>query len=139
MYVRSFSIRLLRGRSTPASRAMRSSLPLLVPLVLADHAHDASPANDLALVTDSFDRRSDLHTGAPITRNTNGLYGLESTIGPSSVMATECSKWAERLPSLVTAVQPSSLTRTSGVPALIMGSMATTRPVERRRPLPASP
>src|SRR6185503_7287960 len=61
--------------------------------------------------------------------------GRDRTIGPLSVMATECSKWAERLPSLVTAVQPSSLTTTSAVPALIMGSMATTNPAERRRPL----
>src|SRR5215471_5710614 len=139
MYVRAISIRLLRGRSTPAKRAMRSTLPLLVPLVLADHAHDASPANDLALVANLFDRCSDLHIRAPITRNTTGLYSLESTIGPSSVMATECSKWAERLPSLVTAVQPSSFMTTSGPPAFTMGSIATTSPAESRRPLPASP
>ena len=38
--------------------------------------------------------------------------------GRSAVTATECSKWAERLPSRVTAVQPSSLTYTSGPPSV---------------------
>src|SRR5205809_2115622 len=37
------------------------SLSLLVLLVRADHAHHAAAANDLALVTDSLDRRSYLH------------------------------------------------------------------------------
>ena len=41
---------------------------------------------------------------------------LVSTSGPSSVIAMVCSKWAARLPSAVTAVQPSSSTRTSHVP-----------------------
>src|SRR4029453_1112787 len=51
------------------------------------------------------------------------------TLGPASVTATEYSKWAERLPSLVRAVQPSSAeSSTSAPPALPMGSMA--------RPLP---
>ena len=59
--------------------------------------------------------------------------------GPFSVMATECSKWAERLPSFVTAVQPSSSMTTSGSPALIMGSMATTSPADSRPPLPRVP
>ena len=31
------------------------------------------------------------------------------------MIATECSKWAERLPSRVTAVQPSSLTMHAGL------------------------
>lgn len=32
-------------------------------------------------------------------------YGLDSTSGPFSVTATECSKWADSFLSLVTAVQ----------------------------------
>ena len=38
----------------------------------------------------------------------NVLYGSVRTCGPSSVMATLCSKCADRLPSAVTTVQPSS-------------------------------
>ena len=39
-------------------------------------------------------------------------FGAPKAIGGKfSVMATECSKWAERLPSFVTAVQPSSSTQ----------------------------
>src|ERR1700741_4330141 len=37
------------------------SLPLLVLLIRADHPHHAAAADDLALVTHPFDRRSDLH------------------------------------------------------------------------------
>src|SRR5262245_4682972 len=36
-------------------------LPLLVPRVLADHADDASPLDDLALVANLLDRRSNFH------------------------------------------------------------------------------
>src|SRR4029078_6532103 len=124
------------------------ALPLLVPLVFADHPNDTTSANDLALVTYLFDRSPDLHRTLPIARIIpKYLYkslicpphALDSTNGPSSVMATECSKWAERLPSLVTAVHPSSLTSTSCPPALTIGSLATTRPADSRRPFPASP
>src|SRR5579864_1102168 len=45
-------------------RAMCSPLPLLVLLIRADHAHDAAPAHDLALVTNPFDRCPDLHSPA---------------------------------------------------------------------------
>jgi hypothetical protein len=38
-----------------------SALPLLVLRVLADHAHDAAAAHELALGTDPADRRSDFH------------------------------------------------------------------------------
>src|SRR5215831_18089886 len=72
MYVSANSMRLFRGRSTPAIRAMCLSclcllfvralaLALLVPEVLADHPHDAPPADDLALLADFLDRGSDLH------------------------------------------------------------------------------
>ena len=40
------------------------------------------------------------------------------------MMATECSKWAESRPSAVTTVHPSSRTRVSWVPALIIGFVA---------------
>src|SRR5581483_9312598 len=38
------------------------------------------------------------------------LQGKLKIYGPSAVTATECSKWAERHPSRVAAVQPSSFT-----------------------------
>ena len=65
-------MRLWRGRSTPAIRAMSypPSPGAACGGVLADHAHDALAADDLALVADLLDRRSDLHRIAPDTRST---------------------------------------------------------------------
>src|SRR5580704_8012835 len=48
-------------------RAMCSPLPLLVFLIRANHAHDATPAHDLALVTNPLDRCPDLHMPAILT------------------------------------------------------------------------
>src|SRR5437868_1999963 len=56
------------GRSTLAMRAMSVSLTLLVLGVLANHAHDATAADHLALRADSFDGRTDLHGDSPKTR-----------------------------------------------------------------------
>src|SRR5206468_11848851 len=61
MYVRAISIRLLRGRSTPARRAMPLPLPLLVARVRAQHAHHARATDDFAVFTDRLDRRPHLH------------------------------------------------------------------------------
>ena len=58
---------LTRGRSTPAIRAMMcisSTLPLLVAGVFADDAHDALAADDLALVANLLDARTNLHDRA---------------------------------------------------------------------------
>src|SRR5262249_42862290 len=62
-----------------------------------------------------------------------------NTYGPCSTIATECSKCADRLPSEVTAVQPSSFTCTSAPPAFSMGSMASTMPSRRRMPRSGCP
>src|ERR1043166_5258909 len=62
-----------------------------------------------------------------------------STSGPLSVTAMVCSKCAARLPSLVTAVHPSSRMRTSYEPIVTIGSMATTIPVLSCGPWPGSP
>src|SRR4029079_4781640 len=48
--------------------------------------------------------------------------------GPSSVIATVCSKWAESDPSPVEIDHSSSWTTTSGPPALIIGSIANVIP-----------
>src|ERR1700674_4048189 len=50
-------MRLSRGTSMPAIRAMCLLLPLalLVLRVVADHAHDSMPADDLALLTATLD------------------------------------------------------------------------------------
>src|SRR5690349_10060914 len=63
MYVRAISSRFSRGMSTPAIRAMPFllALALLVPGVLADDHHHAVAADHLALLTDGFDARPDLH------------------------------------------------------------------------------
>src|SRR5215216_1374475 len=62
MYVSPISIRLLRGRSTPAIRAMALPLPLLVPRVLlADDPNDAPATDHLAMLTDRLDAATHLH------------------------------------------------------------------------------
>src|SRR3981081_3538822 len=65
--------------------------------------------------------------------------GRVNTQGPFEVTATVCSKWAEFVPSVVTAVQSSSRTRTSGPPTFTIGSIAKTMPSCKRRPRPGSP
>src|ERR1700746_3707049 len=98
MYVSAISIRLLRGRSTPEIRAIRSlpslgsALPLLVTRVRAEDAHHAVAPDHLALATDWLDGCTYLH-GAP--------QGRGKIYGPSAVTATECSKCADRRPSRV--------------------------------------
>src|SRR5690348_10830409 len=51
-----------------------------------------------------------------------------STRGPRSVIATVCSKWADREPSAVTIVHRSGIVRVLGAPAFTIGSMAIVRP-----------
>src|SRR6266436_7152218 len=48
--------------------------------------------------------------------------------GPSLVIRTVCSKCADRVPSAVRTVQPSSRRRTSALPMLIIGSIASVMP-----------
>src|SRR5690349_6809031 len=59
--------------------------------------------------------------------------------GPSLVIRTVCSKWAERVPSAVRTVHPSSSRRTSGPPMLIIGSIARVIPAFNLGPLPRRP
>src|SRR6476620_591330 len=58
---------------------------------------------------------------------------------PLAVIATVCSKCADRLLSRVTAVQPSDSTFTAGLPAFTIGSMASTMPSPTLGPRPGSP
>jgi hypothetical protein len=46
---------LLSGMFTPAIRAIRSPLPLLVSRIRADHEHGAVAAHDLAFLADGLD------------------------------------------------------------------------------------
>ena len=62
-----------------------------------------------------------------------------STRGPFSVIATVCSKWADSEPSTVEIVQPSSCRITSGLPAVIIGSIAMVIPSASRGPRPGWP
>src|SRR6059058_3267753 len=59
--------------------------------------------------------------------------------GPSFVIRTVCSKCAERVPSAVRTVQPSSRRRTSELPMLIIGSIASVMPDFSLGPLPRRP
>src|SRR5262245_25222720 len=61
MYVSPISTRLVRGKSTPAIRAIALPLPLFVFLVRTNDAHDAATPHDLALVANPPHRRSNLH------------------------------------------------------------------------------
>src|ERR1700722_9275941 len=65
MYVRAISMRLSRGTSTPAIRAITRRLPLslLVFRVHADHSHRPVALDDLAVLAQALDRCSDLHPG----------------------------------------------------------------------------
>ena len=54
-------------------------------------------------------------------------------------MAIVCSAWADRLPSAVTTLQPSSSIRVSGRPAFTMGSTANTMPGRSFGPRPGGP
>ena len=51
-----------------------------------------------------------------------------STSAPSSVTSNMCSNCAVRLPSAVTAVQPSSQSKWRPLPIAIMGSIVNTMP-----------
>ena len=59
--------------------------------------------------------------------------------GPSGPMATVCSKWAARAPSRVEIVRRRRAGRWAGLPATMIGSMASTRPSTSRGPRPAGP
>src|ERR1700720_3854665 len=59
--------------------------------------------------------------------------------GPFAVTATVCSKWAESLPSVVTAVQSSARIFTPGPPRFTIGSIARTIPSCSRCPCPGVP
>ena len=74
-----------------------------------------------------------------LTKAPSARHAAVNTHAPSSVIATECSKCAERLPSAVTTVQPSSNARTAPPPALSIGSMARASPFCKRTPRPAVP
>src|SRR5215467_6635035 len=73
------------------------------------------------------------HHEGPVTP-----FGRVRIHGPLAVTATVCSKCAEGLPSAVSAVHSSRI-RTSGRPALTIGSTAMTMPSCKRAPRPSSP
>src|SRR5262249_7549231 len=73
------------------------SLPLLVFLVRADHAHDAAPPHDLALVADPPDRSPDLHS----------LSCPRFTAQPAEIAEKECSLRSRRARRLDRRLTPS--------------------------------
>src|SRR5580765_8514356 len=87
--------------------------------------------------------RQGLHDHAAYLRAASlGATGTSLAVrihGPSAVTATVCSKCADRLPSRVTAVQPSASTFTAAFPAFTIGSIASTMPSASRGPRPGSP
>src|ERR671911_15427 len=77
--------------------------------------------------------------GADTARGVLPTPARVKILGPPSVTATVCSKWAEREPSSVEIDQRSSATTTEAVPALIIGSIARVIPGASSGPLPGSP
>src|SRR5690606_8126105 len=78
--------------------------------------------------------------GQPVSAHDRALAAARvSTSGPFFVTATVCSKCADRLPSRVTAVQPSDSIFTPGLPTFTIGSIASVMPSARRGPRPGSP
>src|SRR3984957_5269543 len=75
----------------------------------------------------------DLYQDGPVIS-----FGRVKIQGPFAVIATVCSKCAEGLPSAVSATHSSRI-RTSGPPALTIGSTAMTIPSCNRAPRPSSP
>ena len=83
-------MRLVLGRSTPAIRAIVLSLPLLVFLVRANHAHDAAAPDDLALVANPLDRSSYFHNDPARLR--------PSRYSRSTIRPRPTSHWRELQP-----------------------------------------
>src|SRR4029453_6748195 len=104
-------------------------LSLLVLGIGADDPHHPAAADDAALVTDLLDGRSPLHRSPQCDPAIRVSVSL-----PSSVTRIVCSKCAASEPSAVTAVHSSSSMRTSGRPAVTIGSTANTMPGSRRGP-----
>ena len=61
------------------------------------------------------------------------VHSAVITSVPEFRMAMVCSKWADRLPSRVATVHPSSRTSTSGRPKFTMGSMQIAMPGSKSR------
>src|ERR671934_2740508 len=68
-----------------------------------------------------------------------GVFARVRIRGPSSRIATVCSKWTASEPSFVEIDQSSSWRYTSGPPAVIIGSIAMVIPLCSSGPRPASP
>src|SRR5215472_6767942 len=99
----------------------------------------------------------DMCQHATATRNFDPEHGVRQQLGDSAlylncvfarhvrisgsplVIRTVCSKCADGSPSAVHTVQPSSSNRTSDVPTLIIGSMASVMPAFNFGPLPRLP
>ncbi len=97
--------------------AIESPLPLLMSLILANDSDYPLATNDLTLAAYLLYRCPYFHLF--LSLNLNQFFfdafpvaALKMT-GPSAVIATVCSKWADKLPSSVTAVHPSSKVFTS--------------------------
>src|SRR5215475_6787943 len=164
MYVSPISRRFWFGRLTPAMRATRLPLPLLVSRVGADDHGRSVPLDHPAALTHGFDGRSDLHlilfsvrparrtrpvrgeryrprhSGGCAVRLHRSKTGAAARIrGPAAVTATVCSKWAEREPSAVEIDHSSSWRTMSASPAVIIGSIANVMPSASSGPRPGWP
>src|SRR5215471_8466248 len=129
------------------SRSVRHDVPASIeshPIkttrqLLGHDAGDGAPGAHDCLAAGTLTRcELDVAPGSS-SRSAGVGAGSVRTHGRPAITATVCSKWADRLPSRVTAVQPSLRTFTAGLPAFTIGSMASTMPSLSRGPRPGSP
>src|SRR5207244_1681658 len=125
----------LTAPSTPSVHPL--SLHDALPIYLAAHVRE-HPMTVVQLHSEHRVRQR-LHHGPFDLDRVFFRHLRVSTSGSPSVTATVCSKCAAKLPSLVTAVQPSSRILTSQLPIVIIGSIASTIPGRSCEPRPGSP
>ena len=100
-----------------------SPLPLLMSFILANDSNSSLTTNNLTLAAYLLYRCPYFHllplivAASIIISLSLNAYAFPFVVlkmtGPSSVIATVCSKWADKLPSFVTVVHPSSRVFTS--------------------------
>src|ERR1019366_2204824 len=98
--------------SAPVARGRNGAVSDVARRQVTPKGPDPEPAEDSTPIGAQFQRA---WSGTPSQANVK-------TSGPSAVTAIVCSKCAERRPSAVTTLQPSSSISVSGDPALTIGS-----------------
>ena len=105
-------VRQSPSAARPARTAIRDALGSCSRSPTPAHRREPSTRYDRRVASARRDACRRRRAGAPGTSRAVRIHG------PSAVTATVCSKCADRLPSRVTAVQPSASTFTAGLPGV---------------------